>query len=103
MRRAVNWLFTVAVSSAAAGARGIIVVLRLALFWRGGSALSWNFLTEQVRLVGAAGGVFFNIVGTLILILTALIVSVPLATGLALLHGVFLKTDRARERVWLFL
>jgi len=103
MRRAFNWLFTVAVSSAAAGAMGIIVVLILALFWRGGSALSWNFLTEQVRLVGAAGGVFFNIVGTLILILTALIVSVPLATGLALLHGVFLKTDRARERVWLFL
>src|SRR4051812_43643851 len=40
---------------------GLIVVI----YRRGAPALSWTFLTEQIRQVGAQGGIFFNLVGTL--------------------------------------
>jgi phosphate transport system permease protein len=103
MRRAVDRLLTLAVGICAALAVGVIALIIFAIAWRGGSALSWNFLTEQIRLVGAAGGVFYNIVGTLILGTTALIVSVPIATGLGLLHGVYLRSAPMRDRLWLVL
>lgn len=103
MRRGINILLVAFSTLCAVGAIGVVIALIGALIWRGGSAISWTFLTEQVRLVGAAGGVFFNIVGTLILILTALLFSTPIATSLALIHGVYLKTERAKDRLWTFL
>lgn len=103
MRRILDHGFTLAAGFCALVALSIVALLILALVWRGGSALSWSFLTEQVRSVGAAGGIFYNIVGTLILMTTAGLVATPIATGLALVHGVYLQTGRARERLWLFL
>jgi phosphate transport system permease protein len=103
MRHALNNLLTLAAGCCAFAAASIVLLLIGALVWRGGSALSWTFLTEQVRLVGAAGGIFYNLVGTLILIATALAVAIPIATGVALLHGVYLRTERSRERLWVFL
>ena len=38
---------------------------------RGIPALSWSFFTEQIRLVGAAGGIFWNLIGTTILLAAA--------------------------------
>lgn len=62
--------------------------------------MSWRFLTEQIRLVGADGGIFYNLVGTLILLATALMVSAPVAMGLALVEGVYLAgAARWRRRV----
>lgn len=103
MRRGLDRMFTLATGLCAALAVGVITFIVAAIVWRGGSAVSWPFLTEQIRLVGASGGVFYNIVGTLILLVTAFVVSAPLATGVALMHGVFLRTERARERLWLLL
>lgn len=103
MRRTLDRLFVLGTGLCAALAVGVIALIVTAIVQRGGSAVSWHFLTEQIRLVGAAGGVFYNIVGTLILLATALLVSAPIATGLALVHGVYLKNERAKERLWLLL
>lgn len=103
MRRWLNRLFVLGTGACATLAVGVITLIVAAIVQRGGSAVSWHFLTEQIRLVGAAGGVFYNIVGTLILLATALLVSAPVATGLALVHGVYLKNERAKERLWLLL
>lgn len=103
MRRTLDRLFALVSGLCAVSAVGVIVLIVGAMAWRGGGAVSWHFLTEQIRLVGAAGGVFYNIVGTLILLATALFVSAPIATGLALVHGVYLKNERAKERLWLLL
>ncbi len=103
MRRTLDRLFTLGTTLCAALAVSVIVLIVSALIWRGGSALSWQFLTEQIRLVGAAGGVFYNIIGTLILVTTALLVSVPTAVGIALVHGVYLRSERTRERLRLLL
>jgi len=103
MRRALDRFLILASGLCAALAVAVIALIVVAIAWRGGSALSWQFLTEQIRLVGAAGGVFYNIVGTLILVGAALLVSAPVATSVALLHGVYLRSERARERLWLAL
>ncbi len=101
MRRALDRAFTFGATTFAALAVGVIVLIVSALVWRGASAISWEFFTEQMQLVGAAGGIFYNILGTLILLLTALLFSLPLATGIALVQSVYLRNPRTRERLWL--
>jgi len=58
---------------------GVLLLLVLAIASRGLPALSWSFLTEEMSRGGAAGGIAYNLVGTLILIATAAIVCTPLA------------------------
>ena len=52
-------------------------------------------MTEQIRLVGASGGIFWNLVGTMILLATAFAVCAPLAMGLALVERVWLRRPGA--------
>jgi phosphate transport system permease protein len=80
-----------------------LLLLVFAILFKGFPALSWHFLTEQIRLVGAEGGIFYNLVGTLILIGTAFVVAAPIATGLALTHSVYLKNPRAKRSLELLL
>jgi len=103
MRRQVNYLFTLLTGICAVLSVGVIVTIIVAIVWHGGSAVSWGFLTDQIRQAGADGGIFYNIVGSVILLATALFVSAPIATGLALVHGVYLKSERAKERLWMLL
>jgi len=70
---------------------------------RGASALSWDFLAQQMNEAGASGGILYNILGTLILIVTALLVAWPIALGLALLHGVYLRGHPWQRHVSLLL
>jgi len=75
--------------SIAAGLIGAIVS-------RGWEALSISFFTEQIALVGAAGGIFWNLVGTSILLITAFLVCAPLAVALTLLERVWVKQERIK-------
>lgn len=70
---------------------------------KGWSALNWSFFTEQMALVGASGGVFYNIIGTVILLLTATVCCVPLALGLAIVHSVYLVDHPWRQKLTTFL
>jgi phosphate transport system permease protein len=100
MRRVTDRLFTVLAGASAAVAVLPLLMIVAAILAQGLPSVNWRFLTEQIRLVGAEGGIFFNLVGTLILITTALAISAPLATGVALVHGVYLPRD-SRARRWL--
>ena len=103
MRKLVDRLAPIVFGLCAAVACGVLGLIAAAILFRGLPAISWHFLTEQIRLVGAAGGIFYNLVGTLILIATALVVSAPVATGIALVHSVYLKDHRFRPSLTLFL
>ena len=98
MRRFENSLFVVITGACALLSCGMLLLMVGAIFFRGLPAISWNFLTEQIRLVGAAGGIFYNLIGTLILIAAALIVSTPVALGAGVLCGVYCRQSRWRER-----
>ncbi len=61
----------------------VIVVLAL-LIDRGGPALSWEFFTASPTHGMTAGGIFPALIGTLWLVLVALIASVPLGVAAAI-------------------
>lgn len=82
---------------------GILFAIMAFVATRGFSALSWEFLTAQMEGVGASGGIWYNLIGTLILLGTALVVTVPLALGVALVHSVYLGGHRHRNKLTLLL
>jgi len=103
MRRLTNTLVPVALAACAFVACGVVLLLVGAIVFRGFPALNWRFFTEQIRLVGAEGGIFYNLVGTAILITTALLVAAPIALGVALVHSVYLRREVTRRRLMLAL
>ena len=99
MRRSLDRLLSVfAVGGAIASLTVIVTVAGLVIF-RGFPALSWQFLTEQARSVGAEGGIFYQLVGTIILMITAATIVLPLALGLGLFHQLYLPPGRIRRAV----
>ncbi len=103
MRRASNVIFPALCGVCALLACALLVGLVFVIAQRGVPALSWTFFTDQMRQVGSAGGIFYNLLGTLILIAAALVISAPIATGLALTQAVYLRSASARSRLGLFL
>src|SRR5688572_839511 len=103
MRRFKSQIFKWITGGCALVGCGLLVLIASAIIFRGFPALSWQFFTEQIRLVGASGGIFYNLVGTFILIVTALLFSAPIAMGLALVQGVYVRSPRRRERLMLML
>jgi phosphate transport system permease protein len=75
----------------------ILIGLVFVVAQRGIPALSWSFFTEQIRLVGAAGGILWNLIGTTILLVAAFIICTPLAVGLALVERVWIVNDTRRR------
>ena len=97
MRKMLDVLVVVAAGLCAFVAVGILAGLVYVIAQRGGPAIRWNFLTEQIRSVGASGGIFWNLVGTAILLATAFAACAPLAMGLALVERVWLRQPGARR------
>ncbi|MDQ6861399.1 MAG: ABC transporter permease subunit [Verrucomicrobiota bacterium] len=103
MRRASNLLFQALCGLCALLACALLVGLVFVIAQRGIPALSWSFFTEQIRQVGSAGGIFYNLIGTLILISAALVLCAPFATALALTESVYLRGRSAKSLLGLFL
>jgi len=91
MRKLTDYLIAVITGGCAIVALGILAGLVFVVAHRGLPALSWSFFTEQIRLVGAAGGIFWNLVGTLIILAAAFVICARLAIGLALVERVWLR------------
>lgn len=92
LKQTLLWLLT---AGCALVSCGVLLLLVGAIAFRGLPAISWSFFTEQIRLVGASGGIFYNLIGTLILVGTALLVCLPIAFAFGLLCGVY-----GRHRPW---
>src|SRR5437773_2008001 len=103
MRRLLDRLLAGLCAACALLVCAILLGLVATIWHRGAPALSWNFFTEQIRQVGAQGGIFFNLVGTLILIATAIAICAPIAVGVALLERVYFRSVTARRALTLFL
>jgi len=54
------------------------------IFWKGIASVSWRFFSSASEEFGAQGGIFYQITGTLIIMLGAGILSLPIALGTAL-------------------
>lgn len=91
-RRFLRFTLPLLTALCASGAFAIVLFLLGVLLSRGLGSISLEFLTTDTREAGAEGGIVFQILGTVILILTALIVAAPLAVTLALTRAVFLAS-----------
>jgi len=99
VRRWAETAFTSATAACAAMALGILIVILGAILRHGAGALRWSFVTGASAQAGASGGVFYEIVGTAILIGTALAASLPFAIALALLQAFHLRKQASRQRL----
>lgn len=97
MRRFSDKIMAIIMGTCAVICMTILIGLIAVVAQRGGPALSWSFFTEQIRLVGASGGIFWNLIGTAILLAAAFIICAPFAIGLALLERVWLQSARSRR------
>lgn len=79
-----QYLPALATGTAAAGVFLLAGALAWVLVTRGAGALSPAFFTEETREAGAAGGILWQIAGTLILVATAALVALPFATALGI-------------------
>jgi phosphate transport system permease protein len=103
MRKFKNIIVPTIAGACAIAAVSVLIGIVAAIALRGLPAIRWSFFTEQIKLVGAEGGIFFNLIGTLILIVTAIVIAAPIATGLALLHGVYLQSAKWKRGLTLLL
>jgi phosphate transport system permease protein len=98
-RKALDVLMAGIAGLCAIGALAILGGVVLVIARRGWPALSWSFFTEQIELVGASGGIFWNLIGTMVLLASAFVACTPLAMALALLERVWLRGERARRAI----
>jgi phosphate transport system permease protein len=97
MRKLSDFLIALIAGVSALVSVGILLGVVFVVAQRGIPALSWSFFTEQIRLVGAAGGILWNLVGTSILLASAFLICAPMAIGLALVERVWLRGGTARR------
>ncbi len=98
MRKPLKHLLHTATALSATAVLILIIAVGYLIISRGHHAISWEFITTASSEAGAAGGIRWQILGTLILILTSAIVAIPFATALALLHSFFLKPKGLTRR-----
>jgi len=67
------------------------------IIWNGARAVNFQFLFTVSRNFGAAGGIFYQIVGSLLLILFAALICLPLALGTAIFKSEYLKNARVQR------
>ena len=85
-RHTVNALMTTLTAACAIFAVAVLVAILGYIAWRGIGALSFQFLVDTPKPVGEGGGIGNGILGTLVLLLTASLVGLPvgIATGVYL-------------------
>lgn len=103
MRKAIDILLALICGACVVLVCALLLGLIGVIWHRGAPAISWTFFTEQIRQVGAQGGIFYNLIGTLILITTALLISAPIAISMALLERVYVRNEQLRRALTLFL
>ena len=85
-RHTVNALMTTLTAACAIFAVAVLLAILGYIAWRGLGALSFQFLVDTPKPVGEGGGIGNGILGTLVLLLTASLVGLPvgIATGVYL-------------------
>ena len=78
----------------AAIALAVLFVILGYIILHGAPAISLAFLTEESRDFGAGGGIFYQGAGTILLMVTAGLISLPIALGTALFGAEYLSPSQ---------
>jgi phosphate transport system permease protein len=81
----------------------ILAFILFAVFSRGFSALSWEFISSEATDFGAQGGILYQIFGTLLLMFAAITICLPIALGTALYQSEYLKSSFFQKAFKIFM
>ncbi len=79
-----------------AGVAVLFLILAIVI-WKGAPALGMDFLFTESRDFGLSGGIFYQAVGTVILMAGAVTVCLPVALGTALFQTEYLQSPRLKQ------
>jgi phosphate transport system permease protein len=92
------------ISYCAAGLCSIVLLFLLcSIFMKGFSAINLTFLLGESKNFGLEGGIFYQILGSLILVGGAALISFPIALGAAIFTSEFIKNKTIRRFVHVFI
>ena len=92
MRRWIDRAFLLATAVCAVAVCAILIGLVVTILVRALPVLHLDLLTQQMAEAGASGGIRYEILGTLILMVTALMVSTLLSVALALTKTIYVES-----------
>lgn len=96
-RALINAIF-LAVTWTAMGLCSLLLLFLLGVVaWYGFLAVDFEFLFTASRNFGADGGIFYQIIGSLLVILCAALICFPLALGTAIFKSEYLKSARMQK------
>ena len=90
-RQYMDKLVTLLTWSAMLLSTALLIFLLTIIIWNGLPAINLDFLFTASRNFGAAGGIFYQIIGSILLIVVAAALSFPIALGVALFKSEFLN------------
>jgi len=96
-RELLNKCFMLATWGAVAISCFILLALVSVITWNGAAALNFSFLFTAARRFGMAGGILYQIIGSLLMIAGASLICLPLALGTAISKSEYLKSRRIRK------
>ncbi|MFQ5738530.1 MAG: phosphate ABC transporter permease PstA [Acidobacteriota bacterium] len=96
-RATFNALFQILVGAAALLCCLILLFLLLVIGWNGIHAISPEFLLSRSRGFGAEGGILYQVLGSILLLVFAALISFSLALGTAIYYSEYLKSSLPRK------
>jgi len=96
-RSLLNNIFTIMLSFAFAGSLFVLFLLFGLIAFKGISALSVEFITSSAKNFGSQGGIVFQILGSLLLVVVTALISFPIALGSAIYKSEYIKSKRLQK------
>ena len=94
-----NTIYANALRVALFSSLAILIFLIGSILWEGAKALSFNFIFLEAKDFGAAGGIRYQLIGSLILIAVAALLVLPLAIGTSIYRSEYIKSQRWGHRI----
>ena len=96
-RRIVNTLFSSVSNLGLWLCTACLLFLLGAIVWQGANAVSLEFLLSPARDFGKSGGILFQILGSLLLVIVAALLVLPVAVGTAIFRQSYIKSRAAKD------
>ena len=94
-----NTIYANALRVALFSSLAILIFLIGSILWEGAKALSFDFIFLEAKDFGAAGGIRYQLIGSLILIAVAALLVLPLAIGTSIYRSEYIKSQRWSRRI----
>ncbi len=75
----------------------ILIFLISVIFFNGARAINMDFLLTEARNFGADGGIFYQIIGSILIVFGAALLSFPIAMGAAICNSEYITNRKIRD------